>query len=271
MHSARARSGSTRPEELAERARLNRGFRLYGHRGAPKEHPENTLGGFAAALNAGCNALELDVHLSRDGYVVVAHDDTGTRMAKNESALAKTSWNEISRWNVALGFAGADETSEAEAHPPLLSDVLDSFPGVPISVDLKDDSPALVLAVLRVLAHAAAATREVVSLTSFHQRVLRRLRDEGYRGPLGMGPGDILRLWSLPVALLGDLRGRAAQVPMDQYGIVFASSRFIEKAHALSCRVDFWVINDTATAQTLIALGADGIVTDDARQLSLQR
>lgn len=248
---------------------MNRDFRIYGHRGAPKEHPENTLGGFAAALNAGCNALELDVHLSRDGYVVVAHDDSGARMAKTEATIQRTSWNEVSRWNVAEGFAGAgtNEGTETTAHPPLLEDVLDAFPNTPISVDLKDETPALSLAVLRVLSRAAPAARDNVSLTSFHQRAFRRLHEEGYRGPLGMGPVDVVRLWSLPTALLGNLRGRAVQVPMSQYGIVFASARFIEKAHALGCRVDFWVVNDAETARALFTLGADGIVTDDARPL----
>ena len=247
---------------------LNRPFRLYGHRGAPKEYPENTLAGFAAAIAAGCNALELDVHLSLDGYVVVAHDETGRRMANVDQRIQATPWHTVARWNVAHGFAPLDGP-EVKVHPPLLSDVLDAFPQVAMSVDLKTDTPALATATLQVLERAPADRRERVSLTSFHQRMFRYLRARGYTGPLGMGPLDVLRLWALPVASLNDLRGRAAQVPMAQYGIEFATARFIDKAHALGCRVDFWVVNDTATARKLLAIGADGLVTDDARKLEL--
>lgn len=243
---------------------VTRDFRVYGHRGAPKEHPENTWGACKAALAAGCNALELDVHLSLDGYVVVAHDDSAERMAKLSRRIRTSPWHEVARWNVARGFTS---DPEASAHPPLLEDIIDAFGHVPISVDLKDRTPALAAATVKVLARAKAVARRLVSLTSFHQGMFGALRKQAYDGPLGMGPTDVLRLWSLPLAMLGDLRGRAAQVPTSYQGIELATERFVRKAHALACRVDYWVVNDADLACSLIAMGADGIVTDDVRPL----
>lgn len=266
MHSAGVRVGSTHPE-VNEPAGVVRDFRLYGHRGAPKEHPENTFAGFEAALEAGCNALELDVHLSRDGYVVVCHDEHGERMAGVPACVRDCTWQEVSRWNVAHGFAGGPGRVSSA---PLLEEVIDAFGHVPISVDLKSDAPALTHAVLRLLARATPTARAHVSLTSFHRRPFQVLSARGYSGPLGMGPSDVLRLWALPVAALRDLRGRAAQVPVAAHGVRFASKRFIDKVHALGARVDFWVINDAALAQSLIDMGADGLVTDDARTLGVE-
>ena len=54
--------------------------RLYAHRGASAERPENTLVSFQRAMEIGVDSLELDVHLARDGVFVVAHDDNAMRM-----------------------------------------------------------------------------------------------------------------------------------------------------------------------------------------------
>ena len=57
--------------------------RVIAHRGFPLDHAENTLGAFQAALDAGADILETDVHLSKDGVVVVAHDPDLLQLQKN--------------------------------------------------------------------------------------------------------------------------------------------------------------------------------------------
>ena len=55
--------------------------RLYAHRGASAERPENTIPAFERAIEIGVDALETDVHLTRDGALIVVHDDNASRMA----------------------------------------------------------------------------------------------------------------------------------------------------------------------------------------------
>ena len=59
------------------RGELSRSPELIGHRGAPRERPENTIASFLRALDLGADAIELDVHATRDGVVVVHHDFVG--------------------------------------------------------------------------------------------------------------------------------------------------------------------------------------------------
>ncbi|HWQ29275.1 MAG TPA: glycerophosphodiester phosphodiesterase family protein, partial [Dehalococcoidia bacterium] len=79
-------------------------FRLYAHRGAARERPENTICAFERALELGADALELDVHATRDGTLVVAHDPDGRRMAGVASVIRETSLADVQAWDVGHGF-----------------------------------------------------------------------------------------------------------------------------------------------------------------------
>src|SRR5207245_7758006 len=70
------------------------GPRLYAHRGAAAELPENTLPGFERALQVGADALEMDVHRTRDGVIVVSHDPDGARCCGVAQAIVATDWAE---------------------------------------------------------------------------------------------------------------------------------------------------------------------------------
>src|SRR5690242_3140965 len=80
---------------------------LYAHRGAAAEQPENTLPSFERALALGADALEMDVHATRDGVIVVSHDPDGARMTGVRRALAAATWDEVRTWDAGWGFAEA--------------------------------------------------------------------------------------------------------------------------------------------------------------------
>ena len=113
---------------------------LYAHRGAAAELPENTLPSFARALELGADALELDVHATKDGVVVVSHDPDGARLCGVAAAIHEVSFAEVSRWDAGHGFVdargGRPHAGRGIGMPRLL-DVLRAFPGVPLNVDLK--------------------------------------------------------------------------------------------------------------------------------------
>ena len=64
------------------------------HRGASGTFPENTLNAFRAAIDAGADMCELDVHLSRDGAIVVIHDDTVERTTDGKGEVAELTLDE---------------------------------------------------------------------------------------------------------------------------------------------------------------------------------
>ncbi len=246
--------------------------RLYGHRGAPAECPENTLPSFLRALELGVSAIETDVHLTQDEHVVVAHDPDGRRMADTPREIRNSRLEELGTWDLGFGFvdeSGARPWLGQGVGVMLFEELLELTRDLPLNVDLKARDRRLVREVLRLIERHDAQAR--VLLASFDSDVLEWVRDAGYPGPLGLGRRELARLVSVPERLLRRLpafaRGNAAQVPVRYGPLRFDSERFLGKCHRLGLRVDFWTINDAEEAARLLALGADGVMTDDPRAI----
>jgi glycerophosphoryl diester phosphodiesterase len=240
---------------------------LYAHRGAPLERPENSLEGFQVALACGADALEIDVHMTRDGHVVVAHDPDGTRTAADTRAVRACTLEEIKRWDIGRG-PGLLCPRGAACCMPTLDEVLAAFPAVPLNVDVKQSEPSMLAPLLRVIAAHDAHAR--VLLTSFSARTTRAIRALGYRGPTGLGRGEAALAVLAPGPLLRGfaLGGRRLQVPLRSGPLRLDRRQVVDKAHAHGLAVDYWVVNDPGEAERLLELGADGIVTDDVRAMA---
>lgn len=245
--------------------------RLYAHRGAAAEEPENTLASFALAVSYGVHGLEMDVHMTRDGEIVVAHDSDGKRMCDQAQTIRNTRYSELSQWDAGWGFVnshGQRPFAGKGYSIPRFADILDQFPDLIINVDLKQRSPSMVSKMIEIVRRAGAEER--VILASFSQYTLLHLRAAGYRGSTALAPIDLSGALFLPkwIAARLPLRGQAAQIPVQQGPYRLATPDKIARLHALGLRVDFWTINDPKQAQELLAMGADGIMTDDPKRLS---
>jgi glycerophosphoryl diester phosphodiesterase len=222
---------------------------------------ENTLPAFAAALAHGADVLELDVHMSVDGHIVVSHDPNGLRVFGVEQAVASSRLAQIKHWSV-KGSNGL------RYEPATLSEVLDAFPQVALNVDVKQAKPDMIVPLFETIMHHAAEER--VLLTSFSARILERVRSSGYMGPLGMSRVDAALFLLVPSAVhaLPRLGSQRLQIPLRQSGLALNTRGFIERAHAAGLRIDYWVVNDPAEAERLLDLGADGIVSDDPGRIA---
>jgi glycerophosphoryl diester phosphodiesterase len=234
---------------------------LFAHRGASLEHTENTLPAFRAGLAAGADVLELDVHMSADGHVIVSHDATGKRVFGIDQAVSTTRFSQIKRWSVKAH-------SGEICCPATLPELFEAFPHVALNIDVKQHGPDMIPVLLDCIVGHAAEDR--VLLTSFSLRVLRRIREFGYRGPLGVSRIEAAMLLLGPLALAVRVRRGAArlQIPVSYAGINLATRPAIERAHALGLQIDYWVVNDPAQAEHLLDLGADGIVTDQPGRIA---
>jgi glycerophosphoryl diester phosphodiesterase len=242
--------------------------RLYAHRGASAERPENTMPAFQRAVDIGADALELDVHVTRDDHLIVAHDDNGARTTGVQAAWSELELAEARRLDAGWGFIAADGTRPFAGHAigvPTFEEVLDAFPGIRINVDLKGDrAVALMLALLR-----RARADDRVTLASFALRTLVDARRRGYAGETALSQGEVASLLGLPAMLWRQLplTGTAAQVPVRAGPIHFDRRTFIAKCHVIGLRVDFWTVDDRAEAARLLELGADGVMTNDPAAL----
>lgn len=243
---------------------------LFGHRGARRRFPENTLPSFLGAIEDGANALELDVQVTKDGVVVVMHDDDGARMCGVDRAVKDATSDEVAAWDAGAGFVdeqGARSFSQRGLRIPKLEDVVRAVPGVPINIDLKPADPACAKAVVDVVKRLQIEER--VLLTSFHDDVLDAVR-ACFDGRVGFSRSDVFQLRFLPLAVLRRRRprGQRLQIPVRAGPIDLAGESFIEKMHAVDIAVDYWVINDHALGQQLLAKGADGLMSDVPKTLA---
>jgi len=242
---------------------------LFAHRGASLELPENTLPAFRLGLELGASYLETDVHVTRDGHPVLAHDPSGRRMAGEDAQIRDCSLARIKRWDAGKNFVDADGRCPFEDKGfeiPTLAEALAEFPAARFNIDLKPRSAQDAAAVLRVIGRAGAAHR--VRLASFHSLVIRQVREAGYPGGTSLGSSECAWLALAPASLLRPVSpGTAAQIPTRLGPVAADTPAFLARCHRLGLQVHFWTINEPDEARRLLALGADGIMTDDPRRV----
>jgi glycerophosphoryl diester phosphodiesterase len=239
---------------------------VYAHRGASLELPENTLPAFRRALEVGADALETDAHVTRDGVVVLAHDDHGGRTCGVRRRIADCTWAEVKTWDA--GWGHRDRTGfrpfvGRDYRVPSLEEVLAALPEARFNLDAKRRDHGAVDRIIDTIRGARAEER--VHLASFHVANLRQVRATHWRGGTGLAQREVIRLITLPLALLRrlPLGGGRAQVPTHVGRVRLDTRAFLDKAHTLGLKVDYWVIDDPIEARRLVELGADGVMTDD--------
>lgn len=246
---------------------MTHAFRIYSHRGACTELPENTLPAFARALELGCDAIETDVHVTRDGHVVVHHDRTGLRTAGIARPVASTDLREIQTWDAGRGIMIDGRGMAQQGYSvPTLEELLRAFPDVPVNVDIKAHGKVAAAIVVDLVQRLGDAER--VTLTSVDDATVRAVKALGYGGPIGVGKLQAMFVMLAPRFLLrrlhaaGRVSGDALQVPWKFKGQRFDRPDIVARAHALGMRVDYWTIDEPDIAAKIVALGADGIMTN---------
>lgn len=239
---------------------------FYAHRGAAAEQPENTMPSFRRALELGADVLETDVHLSADGHVVISHDPDARRMAGAPLVFRRARLDQIRALDAGYGFVDAQGKRPFVGKGcgiPTFEEALRELPDVPFNVDIKQPGLTMVRAILALIRRLKATDR--VILASFHLSTLLAVRSMGYEGKTGLASPEVATLLMAPKAAFRamPLKGQMVQIPTRSGPVQLATPAFIQKCHDLGLQVDFWTINDPAEAKRLLAMGADGIMTDD--------
>jgi glycerophosphoryl diester phosphodiesterase len=210
---------------------------------------ENTAAAFRRAYDEGYRYLETDARASSDGVVIAFHDPRLDRVTDRTGAVAEQSWSELR--NARVG--GAEQI-------PLLADLLEEFPDAHFNIDVKAANAVGPLA--EVIRRSAAADR--ICVVSFSERRLAALRSAvGPKVAWAAGPFETFRLFRA-----SKLRRRfgstavAVQVPVTFQRVRIVTPDFLAAAHAAGLEVHVWTINDQAQMHELLAMGADGIMTD---------
>jgi glycerophosphoryl diester phosphodiesterase len=262
---------------------LERRVIAYAHQGGAKEAPSSTLYAIRQALANGATGIELDVHVTSDGQLVVCHDPTLDRTSNGEGEIAGFDLAEIRRLDNAYWFCPGD--GAVQGHPPedyvlrgrapedrelgaaTLSEVLEAFPGVVLNLDIKRSAPDVVAyeeTLARVLTEHGRSGDVIVA--SFLDAATARFA--AYSASTGISAGleattefyRRLRAGEPPQDDIG--RYAALQVPAAIGPISVVDEQFVEVAHSCGLAVHVWTIDDPGEMERLVALGVDGIMSD---------
>ena len=214
------------------------------HRGVRDRYPENSLPAFIAAADDGADAIELDVHATRDGVVVVHHDPHLARESTSPlagCAIAALDYHELSTFELQPGVA-----------LPTLDAALEAIaPRARIYIEIKAPNiEGLVAAALAKIANAA----EYCAVHSFDHRIVKRFRELAPTIDVG------ILIVAYPIDSVSLLRSADARDFWQ--ACEFIDDDLVRSIHDAGGRVIAWTGNDEAEWKRLRAAGVDGICTD---------
>ncbi|MFT3876215.1 MAG: glycerophosphodiester phosphodiesterase [Propioniciclava sp.] len=226
--------------------------KVWAHRGASADAPENTLPAFELALEQGADGFELDVQLTRDDEVVVIHDETLERCTDGHGWVADHSLDDLRKLDASAGRDGFGGT-----RIPTLGDVFGLVQGTEavINVELKNSKMAYKGLEERVLAVIAEyeMTHRVV-LSSFNHDSLRYLRS--LTGGVRLGALYDQPLWK-PWAYARRLGVHALHPSLSS-----ARRRVVRHAHDEGLDVNVWTVNEASDIMRMVEINADAVVTN---------
>lgn len=241
--------------------------RIGGHRGAAGSMPENTLPSFARALEEGAAFVELDVHETRDGEVVVIHDETVQRTTDGAGAVREMRLSELQRLDAGFRFT----RDRGSTYPfrgqgiriPTLREFFSDFPLALATVEIKALSPPGIEALMDLVEEFQRAPQVLVAAQD--DSVMQAVRGRGLSVATGFAMGEVrafmAALWSgrEPPS---ESAGQAMQIPRRYEDRELVTPASVAAAHERDVEVHVWTVNEAEEMKELLAMGVDGIVTD---------
>jgi glycerophosphoryl diester phosphodiesterase len=239
----------------------------FAHRGGSALWPENTLLAFTRSIELGVDFIETDVHLTRDGELVLCHDATLDRTTDGRGALAERTVSELRRHDAGFRFTRDGQTFPFRGQGlriPTLNEALALDPRIRFNLDVKPRDPAVVGRLIDALECGRFGDRIVVA--SHDDATIRRFRSgSAQRVATAAGPREVAAFFTA-VQLRQTHRLRpdydALQVPPRRALLRVVDRPFVMAAHALGLPVHVFTIDRPEAMRELLHLGVDGIMTN---------
>lgn len=236
---------------------------IVGHRGNAAHAPENTIESFRQAVELGVDALELDVHLSRDGHVVVIHDPTLDRTTDGSGRVDHLTLAEIQRADAGARFTADRGTTwpyrGRGIKVPTLEEVLATFPATPLLIEVK--AAAASRGAREAIERHSAVDRCIVA--SFSEQAMEPFSGSGIAHGASRRDTALL-LWRavlhVPVA---SVDFRVMCIPPSHRGIPLPVGGYARVLAPLGVPVHVWTIDDPVEAERLRRRGVRGIISND--------
>ena len=240
---------------------------VIAHQGGDGIWPGNTLFAFQNAADLGADVLEMDLHITSDGVLVLMHDETVDRTTDGAGEIEAMTLDELKQLDAGYDWSpdeGASFPFRGQGITvPTLEEVFTAFPEYRMTIEIKKTNTSMAKPFCEAI--RANNMEDKTLVASFHDERLKEFRAECPEVATSSAKNETTVFVLLTKAFLGGFyspKFYSLQVPEESGGITVMTESFVRAAHARNLAVEPWTINDEETMRKFIDWGVDGIITD---------
>jgi glycerophosphoryl diester phosphodiesterase len=243
---------------------------VIAHQGGDGIWPGDTMFAFEKAVEAGADVLEMDAHITKDGHIVLMHDEEVDRTTDGTGLIEEMTREELKRLDAAYRWSNDDGQTfpyrGQGIQVPTLDELFQKFPQMRYVIEIKltenpIDQPLCDL----IRQHTM---QDKVLIASFHDEAMQNFRATCPEVATSASRGEVTTFVLLGKVFLSGFvvpQYESIQPPYDpeeSLNIPIMTRRFIREAHARNIAVEPWTVDDPELMRQYIEWGVDGIITD---------
>jgi len=240
---------------------------VIAHQGGDGLWPGDTMYAFEHAAELGVDVLEMDLHITQDGVLVINHDETVERTTDGTGTIEKMTLSEVKALDAGYDWS----TDDGVTFPyrgqgitiPTLEEVFQAFPEYRMTIEIKATERSMAEPFCTLIRQYGMQDKILVA--SFHDERMDEFRQVCPEVATSSARQETTVFVLISKAFLGRLyspKFYAMQVPEESSNITVMTAQFVRAAHERNLRVEPWTIDDPEQMQLYIDWGVDGIITD---------
>lgn len=240
---------------------------VIAHQGGDGLWPGNTFYAYERAAAMGVDVLEGDVHRSKDGVLVLMHDETVDRTTNGSGLIEDMTLAELKALDAGYDWSPDDgQTFPFRGQGitvPTLEELFRAFPDRRMNIEIKLTRESMAQDLCDLIREYNR--QNLMLMASFHDERIQEFRSICPEVATSASETEVRNLVIMNLVFWGRLYSapaNAVQVPERQSGIEVLTPRFVNTAHHRNMKVDAWTINETDDMQRMLDLGVDGVITD---------
>lgn len=243
---------------------------VIAHQGGDGLWPGDTLYAFEKAVKLGADVLEMDAHITKDGHIVLMHDESVDRTTDGTGLIEDLTLGELKQLDAAYLWSNDDGKTfpyrGQGIQVPTLDELFTKFPQMRYVIEIKLTTNPIDKPLCDLIRKHSMQDKVVVA--SFHDVAMENFRNTCPEVTTSASRTEVRNYVLLGKAFLWGFYFPKFQTiqppwnPNDSLGIQIMTARFIRESHTKNIRVEPWTVNDPALMKRYIDWGVDGIITD---------
>jgi glycerophosphoryl diester phosphodiesterase len=240
---------------------------VIAHQGGDGLWPGNTLYAFEQSAALGVDVLEMDLHITQDGVLVINHDETVDRTTDGTGNIEDMTLAEIKALDAGYDWSNDDGQTfpyrDTGITIPTLEEIFEAFPTYPMTIEIKKTAGSMAVPFCDTI--RSYGMQDKILVASFHDERMQEFRQVCPEVATSSARQETTVFVLLSKAFLGRFYSPpffSLQVPEESSGITVMTAQFVRAAHERGLHVEPWTIDDPDQMQSYIEWGVDGIITD---------